>query len=93
MITNSTRTKVLPGMFPPVGDRVDQWCRRAMFPPRGGTIFPSYACIMRRLVCLLLMTGACFAETRRVQTGRGTDHEWQTWRRNLKDFAARLFRD
>jgi enterochelin esterase-like enzyme len=22
----------------------------------------------------------------------GTDHEWQTWRRNLKDFAARLFR-
>ncbi|HUQ11939.1 MAG TPA: alpha/beta hydrolase-fold protein [Steroidobacteraceae bacterium] len=23
----------------------------------------------------------------------GTDHEWQTWRRNLKDFAARLFRD
>ena len=23
----------------------------------------------------------------------GTDHEWQTWRRNLKDFASRLFRD
>ena len=22
----------------------------------------------------------------------GTDHEWQTWRRNLKDFASRLFR-
>jgi enterochelin esterase family protein len=22
----------------------------------------------------------------------GTDHEWQTWRRNLKDFAARIFR-
>ncbi len=22
----------------------------------------------------------------------GTDHEWPTWRRNLKDFAARLFR-
>ena len=22
----------------------------------------------------------------------GTDHEWQTWRRNLKDFGARLFR-
>lgn len=22
----------------------------------------------------------------------GTDHEWQTWRRNLNDFAARLFR-
>jgi enterochelin esterase-like enzyme len=22
----------------------------------------------------------------------GTDHEWQTWRRNLKDFAARLFK-
>jgi len=21
----------------------------------------------------------------------GTDHEWQTWRRNLKDFAARIF--
>jgi enterochelin esterase family protein len=21
----------------------------------------------------------------------GTDHEWQTWRRNLKDFASRLF--
>ena len=21
----------------------------------------------------------------------GTDHEWQTWRRNLKDFAPRLF--
>ena len=21
----------------------------------------------------------------------GTDHEWQTWRRDLKDFAARLF--
>jgi enterochelin esterase family protein len=23
----------------------------------------------------------------------GTDHEWQTWRRDLKDFAPRLFRD
>ena len=22
----------------------------------------------------------------------GTDHEWQTWRRNLNDFAPRLFR-
>jgi enterochelin esterase family protein len=22
----------------------------------------------------------------------GTDHEWQTWRRNLKDFAPKLFR-
>ena len=22
----------------------------------------------------------------------GTDHEWQTWRRNLQDFAPRLFR-
>jgi enterochelin esterase family protein len=22
----------------------------------------------------------------------GTDHEWQTWRRNLKDFASRLFK-
>ena len=22
----------------------------------------------------------------------GTDHEWQTWRRNLLDFAPRLFR-
>jgi enterochelin esterase family protein len=22
----------------------------------------------------------------------GTDHEWQTWRRNLKDFAGRIFR-
>jgi enterochelin esterase family protein len=22
----------------------------------------------------------------------GTDHEWQTWRRDLKDFASRLFR-
>lgn len=21
----------------------------------------------------------------------GTDHEWQTWRRNLQDFALRLF--
>jgi enterochelin esterase-like enzyme len=21
----------------------------------------------------------------------GTDHEWQTWRRSLKDFAPRLF--
>ena len=21
----------------------------------------------------------------------GTDHEWQTWRRNLNDFAPRLF--
>ena len=21
----------------------------------------------------------------------GTDHEWQTWRRNLNDFAARIF--
>ena len=21
----------------------------------------------------------------------GTDHEWQTWRRNLQDFAPRLF--
>jgi len=23
----------------------------------------------------------------------GTDHEWQTWRRDLKDFAPRLFRE
>jgi enterochelin esterase family protein len=23
---------------------------------------------------------------------QGTDHEWQTWRRNLNDFAPRLFR-
>ena len=23
----------------------------------------------------------------------GTDHEWQTWRRDLKEFAPRLFRD
>lgn len=23
---------------------------------------------------------------------QGTDHEWQTWRRNLKDFAPRLFK-
>jgi enterochelin esterase family protein len=23
----------------------------------------------------------------------GTDHEWQTWRRSLYDFAPRLFRD
>jgi len=22
----------------------------------------------------------------------GTDHEWQTWRRSLKDLAPRLFR-
>lgn len=22
----------------------------------------------------------------------GTDHEWQTWRRSLKEFAPRLFR-
>ncbi len=22
----------------------------------------------------------------------GTDHEWQTWRRDLKDFAPRLFK-
>ena len=22
----------------------------------------------------------------------GTDHEWQTWRRNLLDFAPRLFK-
>ena len=22
----------------------------------------------------------------------GTSHEWQTWRRDLKDFAPRLFR-
>jgi enterochelin esterase-like enzyme len=22
---------------------------------------------------------------------QGTDHEWQTWRRALKDFAPRLF--
>jgi enterochelin esterase family protein len=22
----------------------------------------------------------------------GTDHEWQTWRRDLKDFAARIFK-
>jgi enterochelin esterase family protein len=26
------------------------------------------------------------------QESPGTDHEWQTWRRNLDDFAARLFR-
>jgi enterochelin esterase family protein len=26
------------------------------------------------------------------QESEGTDHEWQTWRRNLNDFAARLFR-
>ena len=23
---------------------------------------------------------------------RGTSHEWQTWRRDLNDFAPRLFR-
>jgi len=23
----------------------------------------------------------------------GTDHEWQTWRRSLNDFAPRLFRE
>lgn len=23
----------------------------------------------------------------------GTSHEWQTWRRSLRDFAPRLFRD
>jgi enterochelin esterase family protein len=23
----------------------------------------------------------------------GTDHEWQTWRRSLHDFAPRLFRE
>ena len=23
----------------------------------------------------------------------GTDHEWQTWRRSLHDYAPRLFRD
>jgi enterochelin esterase family protein len=23
----------------------------------------------------------------------GTDHEWQTWRRSLHDFAPRLFQD
>jgi enterochelin esterase family protein len=26
------------------------------------------------------------------QESQGTDHEWQTWRRNLNDFAPRLFR-
>jgi len=26
------------------------------------------------------------------QESAGTDHEWQTWRRNLNDFAPRLFR-
>jgi hypothetical protein len=26
------------------------------------------------------------------QESEGTDHEWQTWRRNLHDFAPRLFR-
>ena len=26
------------------------------------------------------------------QEAEGTDHEWQTWRRNLNDFAPRLFR-
>ncbi len=26
------------------------------------------------------------------QESEGTDHEWQTWRRNLNDFAARLFK-
>ena len=26
------------------------------------------------------------------QESPGTDHEWQTWRRNLNDFAPRLFR-
>jgi enterochelin esterase family protein len=26
------------------------------------------------------------------QESDGTDHEWQTWRRNLNDFAPRLFR-
>jgi enterochelin esterase-like enzyme len=24
---------------------------------------------------------------------QGTDHEWQTWRRALKDFAPRLFKN
>jgi enterochelin esterase family protein len=26
------------------------------------------------------------------QESEGTDHEWQTWRRNLQDFSSRLFR-
>jgi enterochelin esterase family protein len=26
-------------------------------------------------------------------SSQGTDHEWQTWRRSLNDFAPRLFRD
>jgi enterochelin esterase family protein len=26
------------------------------------------------------------------QESPGTDHEWQTWRRDLEDFAPRLFR-
>ena len=37
-----------------------------------------------------LLTDAGIAHV--YQEAPGTDHEWQTWRRNLNDFAARLFR-
>ena len=29
----------------------------------------------------------------RFYSSPGTDHEWQTWRRSLHDFAPRLFRE
>ena len=37
-----------------------------------------------------LLTDAGIAHV--YQESPGTDHEWQTWRRNLNDFAPRLFR-
>jgi enterochelin esterase-like enzyme len=43
---------------------------------------------IRRLHASLTEAGVAHV----YQESPGTDHEWQTWRRNLNDFAPRLFR-
>jgi enterochelin esterase-like enzyme len=54
-----------------------------------GTAEPERMCEgIRKLRASLTAAGIAHV----YQESEGTDHEWQTWRRNLNDFAARLFR-
>ena len=48
------------------------------------------ACATASGSCTPSLTDAGIAHV--YQESPGTDHEWQTWRRDLNDFAARLFR-
>jgi enterochelin esterase-like enzyme len=43
---------------------------------------------MRRFKILMLLVEAKIQHV--FYESPGTDHEWQTWRRDLKDFAPRL---